>query len=139
MFDQLFRSSDHYSDLKVMAASINQYRFNNKFEQTRIMKISYILRKEVLHLSIFLTTRKCCAVLRCRNSKNTMSSITDDFDVLKFWGKNVDRFPLLSHFARKVLETPASSGQSERLYSDCGLTVSERRASETFPFNSLRH
>ena len=57
----------------------------------------------------------------------TMSLTIGDFDVLMFWGKNVDRFMLLSSVTRKVLETPPSSGQSERLYSDCGLTVFERR------------
>ena len=49
-------------------------------------------------------------------------------DVLHFWRKNSDKLPLLYRVARKVLGTQASSGQSERLYSDCGLTVSERRA-----------
>ena len=50
----------------------------------------------------------------------SLSIAVEDCDVLQFWRKNFDKHPLLSRVA--------SSGQSERLYSDCGLTVSERRA-----------
>ena len=39
-----------------------------------------------------------------------------------------DKLPLLSRVARKMLGTQACSGQSERLHSSCGLTVSEKRA-----------
>ena len=57
----------------------------------------------------------------------SLSIAVADCDFLQFWRKNSDKLPLLSRVARKVLGTQASSGQSERLYSDCGLTVSERR------------
>ena len=58
----------------------------------------------------------------------SLSNAVADCDVLQFWRKNSDKLPLLSRVARKVLGTQASSGQSERLFSDCGLTVSEKRA-----------
>ena len=58
----------------------------------------------------------------------SLSIAVADCGVLQFWRKNSDKLPLLSRVARKVLGTQANSGQSERLYSDCGLTISERRA-----------
>ena len=52
----------------------------------------------------------------------------EDIDVLVFWKKHQERMPLRARLFRRIGSAQASSGQSERTYSDCGLTVSERRA-----------
>jgi hypothetical protein len=48
-------------------------------------------------------------------------------DVLKWWSANEARFPLLSSAARRYLSPPASSVDSERVFSACGNVFSDKR------------
>ncbi len=44
-----------------------------------------------------------------------------------FWKNNEHRFPALSRIARGLLSTPVSSSAVERLFSTCGLLLSNKR------------
>jgi len=46
---------------------------------------------------------------------------------LAWWRNNQSRFPVLSKLARKYLAIPATSTASERLFSDAGNTMTEKR------------
>ena len=48
-------------------------------------------------------------------------------ETLSWWRSNKTRFPLISHVAQQLLATPPSSADSERLFSEEGLIVTEKR------------
>ena len=50
-------------------------------------------------------------------------------DPLPWWKENCNRFPLVAALARQMLATPATSAQSERLFSKAGQIVTDRRSS----------
>jgi len=50
-------------------------------------------------------------------------------DPLPWWKLHARNFPLLARVARRVLAIPASSAQSERLFSVAGQTVTKKRNS----------
>ena len=49
-------------------------------------------------------------------------------DLLKFWSE-CSRYPTLQRLAKRIHSWPASSAQSERLYSTAGKTISPLRSS----------
>uniref|UniRef100_A0A0A1WDS8 Transposable element Hobo transposase n=1 Tax=Zeugodacus cucurbitae TaxID=28588 RepID=A0A0A1WDS8_ZEUCU len=53
--------------------------------------------------------------------------LSHDFDVLKWWGVNENRYPLLSKVALKFLTIPASSAPAERVFSLAGNVITEKR------------
>lgn len=50
-------------------------------------------------------------------------------DILSFWNKHCERYPMLASIARAVLAISASSTEVERLFSAAKFTVSDRRSS----------
>ncbi len=58
-------------------------------------------------------------------AKDTNGNYT--YNVLDWWKKNEDKFPVLSLVARFVLALPASSAKSECNFSDAGNTLTELR------------
>jgi hypothetical protein len=48
---------------------------------------------------------------------------------LPFWTTHAERFPILFRIARRVLPTPASSTDVEKMFSVCGLICTSNRAS----------
>lgn len=53
----------------------------------------------------------------------------EDCNPLDWWSTNLVRFPSVALVARAYLAIPATSVASERLFSKCGLVISDRRAS----------
>lgn len=51
--------------------------------------------------------------------------------VESFWRDNKNHFPQLFKLVRKRLHVPASSGSSERVFSDAGRTLESRRTKQT--------
>jgi hypothetical protein len=53
-----------------------------------------------------------------------------DCDALQFWKENdhEHKLPMMALIARKLLAIPATSTASERVFSVCGVTMSDRRA-----------
>ena len=49
-------------------------------------------------------------------------------DPLMWWKERVIKYPILGHFARRILATQATSASSERLFSHAGLTIANDRA-----------
>ncbi|GET50019.1 zinc finger BED domain-containing protein 1-like [Rhizophagus irregularis DAOM 181602=DAOM 197198] len=58
-----------------------------------------------------------------------MAQIKNDQDPLKWWDVNKSQFPVLAQLARKYLSIQATSGASERVFSDAGLIMSSKRTS----------
>ena len=56
-----------------------------------------------------------------------MAQIQSDQDPLKWWDVNKSQFPILAQLARKYLSIQATSGASERVFSDAGLIMSAKR------------
>lgn len=54
-------------------------------------------------------------------------TMTDDQDLLGWWKTNSSVYPKLAQLARQVLCVPASSSSSERVFSEAGRTIEERR------------
>jgi len=54
-------------------------------------------------------------------------NVEKDADILIWWKVLEPNFPLLSKFSRKYLAVPATSTESERLYSLAGLVISYLR------------
>src|SRR5438270_10974771 len=48
-------------------------------------------------------------------------------DPLAWWNEKRDRFPILSHLAQKYLAVSATSTASERLFSDAGNLLTNKR------------
>ena len=48
---------------------------------------------------------------------------------LSWWKENCNRFPMVAALARQMLAIPATSAQSERLFSKAGQIVTDRRSS----------
>jgi hypothetical protein len=53
----------------------------------------------------------------------------EDSNSFNWWSANRARFPDIATVARSYLAIPATSVASERIFSKCGLTVSDRRSS----------
>ncbi|KAK6982278.1 hypothetical protein BgiMline_017651 [Biomphalaria glabrata] len=53
-----------------------------------------------------------------------------DCNTLEFWKENdyEHKLPTMASIAKKLLATPATSTASERVFSICGVTMSDRRA-----------
>ncbi|GES83504.1 zinc finger BED domain-containing protein 4-like [Rhizophagus clarus] len=56
-----------------------------------------------------------------------MTQIQSDQDPLKWWDVNKVQYPILAHMAQKYLSIQATSGASERVFSDTGLIMSAKR------------
>src|SRR5579859_5408655 len=56
-----------------------------------------------------------------------MTQIKSDQDPLKWWDVNKGQFPILAQLACKYLSIPATSGASERVFSNTGLIISAKR------------
>ncbi|CAM9772317.1 unnamed protein product [Sphacelaria rigidula] len=46
---------------------------------------------------------------------------------LKWWALSAHKYPLVAHVARNALAVPASSGPSERAFSQSGLVMTQRK------------
>ncbi|EXX55558.1 hypothetical protein RirG_224410 [Rhizophagus irregularis DAOM 197198w] len=58
-----------------------------------------------------------------------MVQAQNDQDPLKWWDVNKGQFPILAQLGRKYLSIQATSGASERVFSDAGLIMSAKRTS----------
>lgn len=58
---------------------------------------------------------------------NETVKLTEDFNVMLWWENNVCKYPKLSKLAMKILNIPASSAASERVFSLAGNVISEKR------------
>ncbi|KAJ9553189.1 hypothetical protein OSB04_017234 [Centaurea solstitialis] len=56
---------------------------------------------------------------------------TDDFDILRWWKVNSERFPILSKVARDILAVPISTVASESTFSTSGRVLDNFRSSLT--------
>ncbi|KAK3928963.1 Putative AC9 transposase [Frankliniella fusca] len=54
-------------------------------------------------------------------------TVEKDDDILAWWKVHEGTFPILSKLARKYLAVPATSTESERLFSQAGLVISYLR------------
>jgi hypothetical protein len=48
-------------------------------------------------------------------------------DALPYWRINRKKFPKMSQLAKKILAIPATSTPSERVFSTCGVILTDRR------------
>jgi hypothetical protein len=67
-------------------------------------------------------------VARCRNElqqyvEEGFHPCTPDFNILKWWDVNSERYPILGNMARDVLAVPASTVASESAFSACGRVI----------------
>ncbi|XP_047093157.1 zinc finger BED domain-containing protein RICESLEEPER 2-like isoform X1 [Lolium rigidum] len=53
----------------------------------------------------------------------------DSFDVLKWWKRNVENYPVLARMARDFLAIPLSSVASESTFSTAGMIINKHRSS----------
>ena len=58
---------------------------------------------------------------------NNVMSVSPNTDPLQWWRENGSMYPQLAHLARKWLSTVATSTPSERVFSDCGNTLTDKR------------
>ncbi|KAM0922546.1 hypothetical protein ACQ4PT_006049 [Festuca glaucescens] len=73
-------------------------------------------------------------VARCRNElqqyiEEGFHPCTSDFNILKWWDVNSERYPILGNMARDVLDVPASTVASESAFSTCGRVITDHRSS----------
>ncbi|XP_051178175.1 putative AC transposase [Lolium perenne] len=73
-------------------------------------------------------------VARCRNElqqyvEEGFHPCTPDFNILKWWDVNSERYPILGNMARDVLAVPASTVASESAFSACGRVITDHRSS----------
>jgi hypothetical protein len=61
------------------------------------------------------------------NEYLTIPQLPFKTDPFKWWGGNKNRFPILSHLAKKYLSISATSTSSERLFSQAGNTMTAKR------------
>ena len=61
------------------------------------------------------------------DAKGVMKAVYNN--PLDMWRNKAMELPYLARFARRVLATPATQAQSERMFSTAGLTVNKRRGS----------
>ena len=59
--------------------------------------------------------------------KTAIKNIKTDQDVVDYWKKNKNAYPLLSRAVRIIWSVPASSATSKRGFSVAGITVNIRR------------
>ena len=59
------------------------------------------------------------------DTKGVMKAVYNN--QLDMWRNEAMEFPYLARVARRVLPTPATQAQSERMFSTAGLTVNKRR------------
>ncbi|KAK3931614.1 Transposable element Hobo transposase [Frankliniella fusca] len=65
-----------------------------------------------------------------RYSEMSAQDIGDDSDLLQWWKtKGALSFPILAELVQEVLPTPGSSAPSERVCSDLGVLITDRRSS----------
>ncbi|XP_071682921.1 uncharacterized protein [Lolium perenne] len=73
-------------------------------------------------------------VARCRNElqqyvEEGFHPCTPDFNILKWWDVNSERYPILGNMARDVLAVPTSTVASESAFSACGRVITDHRSS----------
>ena len=61
-------------------------------------------------------------------SQPTINHLANENEVLAWWNCNKEQFPNINILAKKLLETPASSVYSERLFSEAGNVFEEKRS-----------
>ncbi|KAH6776463.1 hypothetical protein C2S52_014024 [Perilla frutescens var. hirtella] len=55
----------------------------------------------------------------------------NNFDVLKWWSRNQERYPLLAIMVREIFGVPVSTVAVEQPFSESGYTLDERRSNLT--------
>ncbi|KAH6771938.1 hypothetical protein C2S51_010342 [Perilla frutescens var. frutescens] len=55
----------------------------------------------------------------------------NNFDVLKWWSRNQERYPLLAIMAREIFGVPESTVAVEQAFSESGYMLDERRSNLT--------
>ncbi|KAH6781538.1 hypothetical protein C2S51_006831 [Perilla frutescens var. frutescens] len=55
----------------------------------------------------------------------------NNFDVLKWWSRNQERYPLLAIMAREIFGVPTSTVAVEQAFSESGYMLGERRSNLT--------
>lgn len=59
---------------------------------------------------------------------NMIVNMSNNFDVLQWWGNSKNQFPLLYRLSLKILCVPATSAESERTFSDARYLLTEKRS-----------
>ena len=76
---------------------------------------------EFMHKNVAISAKECSDGLISEvNEYLSGGTINEDDDPLSFWSHNRHRYPVLSKLACRYLQTPASSGPVERLFSITG-------------------
>ena len=70
-----------------------------------------------------------CEFEKCMNYQLMAENLNNkEFKLLTWWKNNAPNFPLMAKMARSVLCIPASSAESERVFSAASNTISEKRS-----------
>ncbi|KAK1610067.1 hypothetical protein QYE76_033740 [Lolium multiflorum] len=99
---------------------------NNVFPASKVSGTSQLGRHLKAHIKL--------KVARCRNElqqyvEEGFHPCTPDFNILKWWDVNSERYPILGNMARDVLAVPASTVASESAFSACGRVITDHRSS----------
>src|SRR4051794_27891613 len=83
-----------------------------------------VLTDWVEHVKQKKATRRCELQLYLEEDLHPR---VPDFDILKWWSVNCQRYPILGSIARDVLAVPASTVASESAFSTCGRVITDHR------------
>lgn len=69
----------------------------------------------------------CARELLLFHAVSQSTGCINDTNPLEWWKTNASKFPMLARVARDCLQTPSTSGSSERLFSESGLVSTKKR------------
>ena len=86
-----------------------------------------VVVKSLTLLFFFIRSPRAVATEEVARYLSDPGDVPPDCDILQFWRKRAETFPLLSSVARNMLAIPASNTTSERSFSVAGRVLEPRR------------